>query len=105
MLQTISDVAGKYRLNSDVDYHVGALKGFKFTAGSLPSTKDAVRVILYLIYGDNQTELQSWENFSEMPKFIAVNWRAKIQWYWGIYLVSARRIRDVIEHKRKYASH
>src|SRR5690349_7096292 len=37
------------------------LEGFRLSAGSLPSIKDAMYIIVCLIYGDSPAELQIWE--------------------------------------------
>src|SRR5258708_3754949 len=43
MWQSPSNVVGKYRLNSDVEHHVGGSKGFKPVTAPLPSTREAMR--------------------------------------------------------------
>ncbi len=78
------------------------LEGFKASAGSLPSIKDATYVILCLIYGDSPAELQTWEklqrNAEIYRRYLAGEDSVVLGRAFGL---SDRRIRDIIEHERK----
>jgi hypothetical protein len=78
------------------------LEGFKLSAGSLPSLKDAMRFILCLLYGDTPAELQTWEkllrNAEIYRRYLAGEDSVTLGRTFGL---SDRRIRDIIEHERK----
>ena len=78
------------------------LEGFKLTAGSLPSTKDAMRIIVCLIYGESPAELQIWEklqrNAEIYRRYLAGEDSVVLGRAFGL---GDRRIRDIIEHERK----
>lgn len=80
--------------------------GFKLIAGSLPSTKDAMHVILRLIYGDTAAELQTWEklqrNAEIYRRYLAGEDSVVLGRAFGL---GDRRICDIIEHKRKHKGH
>ncbi len=79
------------------------LEGFKLTAGSLPSTKDAIHVILRLIYGDNPAELQTWEKLLRNAEIYRRYEAGEDSVVLGrAFGLGDRRIRDIIEHERKH---
>jgi hypothetical protein len=76
--------------------------GGKLTTRSLPSTKDAMHLMLRLIYGDNPAELQTWEklqrNAENYRRFEAGEDSVVLGRAFGL---GDRRIRDIIEHERR----
>jgi hypothetical protein len=85
-----------------MEQFIGGWRGFKPSARSLPSLKDAMRFILCLIYGDSPAELQSWEklqrNAEICRRYLAGEDSVVLGRAFGL---SDRRIRDIIEHERK----
>ena len=78
------------------------MEGFKLTAGSVPSTRDAMHIILRLIYGDNPAEWQTWENLQRNAEIYRRCEAGKDSVRLGrAYGLGERRIRDIIEHERK----
>ena len=78
------------------------LEGFKPTTASLPSIKDAMRVILCLIYGDSPAELQTWEKLLRNAEI----YRRYLVGEDSVVLgracgLSDRRLYNTIEHERK----
>jgi len=89
-----------------VEVLVCAWTGFKSSAGSLPSTKDAVQVILHLIYGNEKpAELQTWEkrerNAEIYRRYLAGDDSVVLGRAYGL---GDWRIRDIIERERKRGS-
>ena len=78
------------------------LEGFRLSPGSLPSIKDAVRLVLCLIYGDNTAELQSREKRQRNAEI----YRRYLEGEDSVVLgrafgLSDRRIRNIIDQERK----
>ena len=78
------------------------LEGFKATTAPLPSAKDAMYLIIRLIYGDSPAELQIWEklqrNAEIYRRYLAGEDSVVLGRAFGL---GDRRIRDIIEHERK----
>jgi len=68
--------------------------------------KDAMHVILCLIYGDSPAKLQTWEklqrNAEIYRRYLAGEDSVVLGRAFGL---SDRRIRDIIEHERKRNKH
>ena len=83
-----------------------APEGFKLTAESLPSTKDAVQHILSLLYGDQRAVWQTWEkrerNAEIYRRYLAGEDSVVLGRAFGL---GDRRIRDIVEHERKRKGH
>jgi hypothetical protein len=78
------------------------LEGFKPSAGSLPSIKDAIQVILCLIYGNGPAELQTWEKLQRNAEIYRRYRAGEDSVVLGrAFGLGDRRIRDIIEHERK----
>lgn len=72
---------------------------------ALPSVKDAMQVILGLIYGDSPAELQTWEkllrNTEIYWRYVAGEDSVVLGRAFGL---GDHRIRDIIKHERKRRS-
>ena len=87
-LSKIANLAIGQFASIEAEYYVGYVDGFKVITAPLPSIKDAMRVILCLIYGDAPAELQTWEKYCGMPKSTVGILPEKIQCYQDVHLAS-----------------
>ena len=78
------------------------LEGFKAATAPLPSGKEAMHLIVRLIYGDSPAELQIWEkllrNAEIYRRYLAGEDSVVLA---RTFKLGDRRIRDIIEHERK----
>ncbi|MEP7288590.1 MAG: hypothetical protein ABI947_22790 [Chloroflexota bacterium] len=68
----------------------------------MPSPKDAMHVILCLIYGDTAAALQTWEKLPRNGKIYRRYRAGEDSVVLGrAFGLGDRRIRDIIEHERR----
>ena len=88
------------RLPTEQD--VGGSNPSRHTTAPLPSTQEAVQQILYLLYGEDKGQWQTFEkrerNAEIYRRYLASEDSVVLGRAYGL---SDRRIRDIIEHERK----
>jgi hypothetical protein len=83
------------------EHDVACLKGFNLSAGSLPSVKDAMHVILCISYGDSTAELQTWEKLHRNAEFYRGYLAGEDSMVLArAYGLSDRRMRTIIDYER-----